>query len=157
MSGKFHLSHNTFAFQSFLIQFRIARTLVFSVNGHGMYLSSPSELTKFTISSSFCENLPDMVGSVYNSPKDLPEPPKQSFLKGFFGGAPTPLDRDELFNESNAGKASKTTARLIPGSMEHSKAHATAMGGEFAKLREVCRSQQSFPLEKKTLVFVLFN
>ena len=102
-----------------------------------MYLSSPSELTKFTILASFCDNLPDMIGSVYNGPKDLPEPPKQSFLKGFFGGTPTPLDREELFGETNAGKAPKTMARLIPGSVEHTKAQSSAIGGEFAKLKEV--------------------
>lgn len=115
----------------------IARTLTFSTNGHGMYLSSPSELTKFTISANFAENLPDMVGALYTAPKELPEPPRQSFLKGFFGGAPTPLDREELFGESNSGKALKATARLIPGSSEHAKAHTAALGGEFAKLREV--------------------
>ncbi|XP_027194887.1 syntaxin-binding protein tomosyn isoform X3 [Dermatophagoides pteronyssinus] len=119
-----------------LTDVRIARTILFSVNGHGMYLSSPSELTKFTILASFCDNLPDMIGSVYNGPKDLPEPPKQSFLKGFFGGTPTPLDREELFGETNAGKAPKTMARLIPGSVEHTKAQSSAIGGEFAKLKE---------------------
>lgn len=111
--------------------------MLFSVNGHGMYLSSPSELTKFTILASFSDNLPDMLGSIYTCPKELPEPPKQSFLKGFFGGTPTPLDREELFGESTSGKASKTVARLIPGSMEHSKAQTSAIGGEFSKLREV--------------------
>lgn len=119
-----------------LTDVRIARTILFSVNGHGMYLSSPSELTKFTILSSFCDNLPDMLGSVYSGPKELPEPPKQSFLKGFFAGTPTPLDRDELFGETNAGKAPKAMARLIPGSVEHSKQQTSAIGGEFAKLRE---------------------
>lgn len=102
-----------------------------------MYLSSPSELTKFTILASFCDNLPDMIGSVNTGPKELPEPPKQSFLKGFFGGTPTPLDREELFGETNAGKAPKTMARLIPGSIEHAKSQSSAIGGEFAKLKEV--------------------
>ncbi|KAH9511947.1 Syntaxin-binding protein 5, variant 4 [Dermatophagoides farinae] len=119
-----------------LTDVRIARTILFSVNGHGMYLSSPSELTKFTILASFCDNLPDMIGSVYTGPKELPEPPKQSFLKGFFGGTPTPLDREELFGETNAGKAPKTMARLIPGSIEHAKSQSSAIGGEFAKLKE---------------------
>lgn len=80
-----------------------------------------------------------MVGSIYTAPKELPEAPRQSFLgfKGFFGGAATPLDRDELFSVTASGKASQTTARLIPGSAEHAKAHTAAMGGEFAKLKEV--------------------
>ena len=103
-----------------------------------MYLSSPSELTKFTISADFCEKMHDMVGAVFVASKVVPEPPKQSFLKGLFGGAPSPLDKEELFGESSSGKASKTTARLIPGSVEHAKAHTANFGGEFAKLREVC-------------------
>ena len=32
----------------------------------------------------------------------MPEPPKQGFFKGFFGGGAKPLDREELFGGSNA-------------------------------------------------------
>ena len=35
-------------------------------------------------------------------------------IKGFFGGGPKPLDRDELFGES-AGKASSSVAKNIAG------------------------------------------
>ncbi|XP_017493106.1 PREDICTED: syntaxin-binding protein 5-like, partial [Rhagoletis zephyria] len=125
-----------------LTDVRIARTLTFSTNGHGMYLSSPSELTKFTISANFAENLPDMVGALYTAPKELPEPPRQSFLKGFFGGAPTPLDREELFGESNSGKALKATARLIPGSSEHAKGF-TERGERLGKLEDSTAKMQS--------------
>ena len=82
------------------------------------------------------------MGALYTGPKELPEPPRQSFLKGFFGGSPAPLDREELFGESNSGKAQKSTARLIPGSMEHAKAHTANFGGEFGKLREVSHRKQ---------------
>ena len=41
----------------------------------------------------------------------MPEPPKQSFFKGFFGGGVRQLDRDELFGESS-GKPSSTTAQV---------------------------------------------
>ncbi|KAJ6215817.1 hypothetical protein RDWZM_010317 [Blomia tropicalis] len=119
-----------------LTDVRIARTIFFSANGHAMYMSSPSEVTKFTISSSIMETLSEMTESAFTESKPLPEQPKQSFLKGLFGGAPTPLDREELFGEASSGKASKTTARLIPGSIDHAKAHTSAIGGEFAKLRE---------------------
>ena len=44
----------------------------------------------------------------------MPEPPKQGFLKGLFGGGPKPLDREELFGE-NSGKASTSLAKTIPG------------------------------------------
>ena len=33
---------------------------------------------------------------------EMPEPPKQGFFKGFFGGGAKPLDREELFGGSNA-------------------------------------------------------
>ena len=42
----------------------------------------------------------------------MPEPPKQSFFKGFFGGGAKQLDRDELFGE---GKASSTVAQVTQG------------------------------------------
>jgi len=35
-------------------------------------------------------------------------------IKGFFGGGPKPLDRDELFGES-AGKASSSVAKNVSG------------------------------------------
>ena len=41
----------------------------------------------------------------------MPEPPKQSFFKGFFGGGVRQLDRDELFGESS-GKASSSVAQV---------------------------------------------
>ena len=42
----------------------------------------------------------------------MPDPPKQSFFKGFFGGGVKQLDRDELFGE---GKASSTVAQVTQG------------------------------------------
>ena len=45
---------------------------------------------------------------------ELPEAPKQSFLKGLFGGGPKPLDREELFGETS-GKPSSSLAKNIPG------------------------------------------
>jgi hypothetical protein len=102
-----------------------------------MYLSSPSELTKFTISSTFRDNIPDMVGALFIAAKELPEPPKPSFLKGLFGGGMSTLDREELFNETNSGKPSKTTARHIPGTMDQLKTQTGSLGSEMARVREV--------------------
>ena len=45
----------------------------------------------------------------------MPDAPRQGFLKGLFGGGPKVLDREELFGESNAGKASSSLAKTIPG------------------------------------------
>ena len=42
----------------------------------------------------------------------MPDPPKQSFFKGFFGGGVKQLDRDALFEE---GKASTTVAKVTQG------------------------------------------
>lgn len=107
-----------------------------------MYMSSPSEVSKFTISSSFAALIPDMIGTVYTGPKELPEPPKQGFLKGLFGGMATPFDRDETFGESCAGKPSKTTARLISGAadakIDSSKLTPGSFASDMAKLKEVC-------------------
>lgn len=36
-----------------------------------------------------------MVGEVF-LPRDMPEPPKESFFRGLFGGGARPLDREEL-------------------------------------------------------------
>lgn len=74
---------------------RIARTLTFSTNGHGLYLSSPSEISKFTISSDSRETIANMAGLLFQA-KEMPEPPKQSFFKGLFAGGPSMLDREEL-------------------------------------------------------------
>jgi syntaxin-binding protein 5 len=106
-----------------------------------MYMSSPSTLTKFTILSSFRDLMADMVGTLFTAAKELPEPPKPTFLKSLFGGGTSSLDREELFGESNAGKPSKTTARHIPGTsagMEQMKAQTGTMAAEMARLREVC-------------------
>lgn len=37
----------------------------------------------------------EMIGELF-SPIDMPEPPKESFFKGLFGGGARNLDREEL-------------------------------------------------------------
>lgn len=37
----------------------------------------------------------EMIGELF-IPHDMPEPPKESFLKGLFGGGVRALDREEL-------------------------------------------------------------
>nr|XP_021206651.1 syntaxin-binding protein 5 isoform X3 [Bombyx mori] len=92
---------------------QIAKTFCFSNRGHGLYLASPSEIQKFTIDAEFCQQLNEMLGEVFLA-RDMPEPPKESFFRGLFGGGARPLDREELFGESS-GKASRTVAKHIPG------------------------------------------
>ncbi|XP_026472199.1 syntaxin-binding protein 5 isoform X3 [Ctenocephalides felis] len=97
-----------------LSELRIAKTFCFSNRGHGLYLTSPSELQKFTVCAEFCTQLPEMMCELFVA-TDMPEPPKESFFKGLFGGGPRPLDREELFGESS-GKANRSVARVIqPG------------------------------------------
>lgn len=44
----------------------------------------------------FCSNLlQDMMGTLFLT-KEMPEPPKQGFFKGLFGGGPSILDKEEL-------------------------------------------------------------
>ncbi|CAH2210287.1 jg3099 [Pararge aegeria aegeria] len=75
---------------------QIAKTFCFSNRGHGLYLASPTEIQKFTIDAEFCQQLNEMIGELF-LPRDMPEPPKESFFRGLFGGGSRPLDREELF------------------------------------------------------------
>ncbi|KOB67766.1 putative tomosyn [Operophtera brumata] len=74
---------------------QIAKTFCFSNRGHGLYLASATEIQKFTIDAEFCNSLYEMLGELF-LPRDMPEPPKESFFRGFFGGGSRPLDREEL-------------------------------------------------------------
>lgn len=135
-----------------LVDTRIARTFCFSNNGHGLYMCSPSELQKFSISSTFCDSLQEMLGTLYLT-KEMPEPPKQSFFKGLFGGGPSTLDREELFGEAS-GKASKSVARHIPGNVniEHMRSQTSTLAGELAKARQGLteRGEALTQLEERT-------
>ncbi|XP_043275944.1 syntaxin-binding protein 5 isoform X5 [Venturia canescens] len=92
---------------------QIAKTICLSNRGHALYLSSPTEIQKFTVSTEFCSELTEMMGDLFVA-HDMPEPPKESFFKGLFGGGARSLDREELFGESS-GRASRTVAKHIPG------------------------------------------
>ncbi|CAH0399634.1 unnamed protein product [Chilo suppressalis] len=124
-----------------LSELRIARTFCFSNRGHGLYLASPSEIQKFTIDAEFCQQLNEMLGELF-LPRDMPEPPKESFFRGLFGGGSRPLDREELFGEGS-GKPNRTVAKHVPGvpgagagpaAME---ARATSAAGEVARAHQL--------------------
>lgn len=51
-----------------------------------------------TISDRCCacsQQLNEMLGELF-LPRDMPEPPKESFFRGLFGGGSRPFDREEL-------------------------------------------------------------
>ncbi|XP_060801515.1 syntaxin-binding protein 5 isoform X2 [Amyelois transitella] len=113
---------------------QIAKTFCFSNRGHGLYLASPTEVQKFTIDAEFCQQLNEMLGELF-LPRDMPEPPKESFFKGLFGGGARPLDREELFGEGS-GKPNRAVARHIPGAhapLEQLGARASSAAGEVAR------------------------
>jgi syntaxin-binding protein 5 len=93
---------------------QIAKTFCFSNRGHGLFLNTPSEVQRFSVSTEFCQSLPEMMGELFQ-PHEMPEPPKQSFFIGLFGGGSRSIDREELFGESTSGKAPKLVAKLVPG------------------------------------------
>ncbi|CAF4849147.1 unnamed protein product [Pieris macdunnoughi] len=113
---------------------QIAKTFCFSNRGHGLYLASPTEIQKFTIDTEFCQQLTEMMGELF-LPRDMPEPPKESFFRGLFGGGIRPLDREELFGESS-GKPNRTVAKHIPG-CEGVAARASAATGEIARAHQL--------------------
>lgn len=45
--------------------------------------------------SDFSQFINEMIGELF-IPHDMPEPPKESFFKGLFGGGARSLDREEL-------------------------------------------------------------
>ncbi|CAH2046676.1 unnamed protein product, partial [Iphiclides podalirius] len=115
-----------------LSELRIAKTFCFSNRGHGLYLASPTEIQKFTIDAEFCQQLNEMLGELF-LPRDMPEPPKEGFFRGLFGGGARPLDREELFGESS-GKPNRAVAKHIPGGeVAALGARASSAAGEVAR------------------------
>ncbi|KAK7794266.1 hypothetical protein R5R35_013601 [Gryllus longicercus] len=132
---------------------QIARTFCFSNRGHGLYLCSPSEVQKFTVSSEFCVSLTEMVGELF-LPHDMPEPPKESFFKGLFGGGSRSLDREELFGEAS-GRASRTVAKHIPGpsaNIEDMGRRVTSVTSEVGRAHQMMveRGEKLGQLEDRT-------
>ncbi|XP_029661472.1 syntaxin-binding protein 5 isoform X8 [Formica exsecta] len=129
---------------------QIAKTLCFSNRGHGLYLSSPMEIQKFSVSSEFCAELTEMMGDLFIG-HDMPEPPKEGFFKGLFGGGSRSLDREELFGESS-GRASRTVAKHIPGPNDAIRERVTSATGEvnIAHQMVVERGEKLSQLEERS-------
>ncbi|MFT7797567.1 syntaxin-binding protein 5 isoform X1 [Arapaima gigas] len=136
-----------------LTDMRIARTFCFSNHGQAMYLTSPTEIQRITYSQEMCENLQEMLGELF-TPVETPEAPNRGFFKGLFGGGAQSLDREELFGEFAAGKASRSLAQHIPGpgGIEGMKGAASGVVGELARARIALdeRGQKLGELEERT-------
>jgi len=117
----------------------LSRTMCFTNFGHGLFFVNPTEIQKFSISSEFMRQLPEMRGRVFTKDIPMPEPPKQGFLKGasslLFGGGPKPTDRDELFGE-HAGKAQSGVAQRTGGNMVPLQANASGGTSEVSKAKD---------------------
>ncbi|XP_043927450.1 syntaxin-binding protein 5-like isoform X2 [Protopterus annectens] len=136
-----------------LTDMRIARTFCFTNGGQALYLCSPTEIQRITYSQEMCDNLQDMLGDLF-TPVETPEIQNRGFLKGLFGGSGQGFDREELFGEAAAGKASKSLAQHIPGpaGIEGVKGAAGGVVGELARARIALdeRGQRLGELEEKT-------
>eukprot|EP00063_Salmo_salar_P077769 XP_014052604.1 PREDICTED: syntaxin-binding protein 5-like isoform X1 [Salmo salar] len=136
-----------------LTDMRIARTFCFSNLGQAMYLTSPTEIQRITYSQETCDNLQEMLGELF-TPIETPEAPNRGFFKGLFGGGAQSLDREDLFGETAAGKASRSLAQHIPGpqGMEGMKGAASGVVGDLARARIALdeRGQKLGELEDRT-------
>ncbi|XP_043987127.1 syntaxin-binding protein 5-like isoform X2 [Gambusia affinis] len=140
-----------------LTDMRIARTFCFTNEGQALYLSSPTEIQRITYSQEMCDNLQEMLGELF-TPIETPEAQNRGFLKGFFGGNAHTFDREELFGEAAAGKASRSLAQHIPGQggVEGMKVAASGVVGELARARIALdeRGQRLGELEDRTALMM---
>ncbi|XP_075336075.1 syntaxin-binding protein 5-like isoform X12 [Odontesthes bonariensis] len=140
-----------------LTDMRIARTFCFTNGGQALYLSSPTEIQRITYSQEMCDNLQEMLGELF-TPIETPEAQNRGFLKGFFGGNSQTFDREELFGEAAAGKASRSLAQHIPGQagMEGMKVAASGVVGDLARARIALdeRGQRLGELEDRTALMM---
>ncbi|KAM8736939.1 syntaxin-binding protein 5 isoform X3 [Acanthopagrus latus] len=136
-----------------LTDMRIARTFSFSNLGQALYLTSATEIQRITYSQETCDNLQEMLSELF-TPVETPEAPNRGFFKGLFGGGAQSLDREDLFGETAAGKASRSLAQHIPGpgGMEGMKGAASGVVGDLARARIALdeRGQKLGELEERT-------
>ncbi|KAM7403472.1 hypothetical protein PAMA_004096 [Pampus argenteus] len=136
-----------------LTDMRIARTFCFSNMGQALYLTSSTEIQRITYSQETCDNLQEMLSELF-TPVETPEAPNRGFFKGLFGGGAQSLDREDLFGETTAGKASRSLAQHIPGpgNMEGMKGAASGVVGDLARARIALdeRGQKLGELEERT-------
>jgi len=82
-----------------------------------MYMCSPTEIQKLSLSSEANENIKEMQGDLF-IPCNMPEAPRQGFFKNLFNAASVissaSIEREELFGEGS-GKASKGLTKYMAG------------------------------------------
>ncbi|XP_055709025.1 syntaxin-binding protein 5 isoform X2 [Phlebotomus papatasi] len=133
---------------------QISKAFCFSNKGHGLYLATPTELQKFTLCVDFCIQFTNEMMCELFQAHDMPEPPKESFFKGLFGGGSRSLDREELFGESS-GKANRSVAKHIPGpsaNLEALGARASTATSEISRAHQLAmeRGEKLSQLEDRT-------
>ncbi|CAH2218752.1 syntaxin-binding 5-like isoform X2 [Pelobates cultripes] len=136
-----------------LTDMRIARTFCFTNGGQALYLTSPTEIQRVTYSQEMYDSLQEMLGDLF-SLVETPEAQNKGFLKGLFGGSGQTFDREELFGEAAAGKASRSLAQHIPGQggLEGVKGAATGVAADLYRARIGLdeRGQRLGELEERT-------
>ncbi|UJR25564.1 hypothetical protein I4U23_006909 [Adineta vaga] len=81
----------------------IGLSFTFTNRGHGLFMCSPTEIQKITISSDVKEQINEMLCELYSPAILMPEAPKQNFFAKLFASNAI-IDSDQLFGEA-AGKA----------------------------------------------------
>ncbi|CAF1945267.1 unnamed protein product [Rotaria magnacalcarata] len=81
----------------------IGLTFTFTNRGHGLYMCSPTEIQKITLSADVKEQINEMLCELYSPSITMPEAPKQNFFAKLFASNAM-VDADQLFGET-AGKA----------------------------------------------------
>lgn len=118
----------------------------------------------------------EMIGELF-SPVDMPEPPKESFFKGLFGGGARNLDREELceyintvesififqiltnsssmaflVGESGSGKPNRSVAKHIPGpNLQELGSRASTAASEISRAHQLAveRGEKLSQLEER--------
>jgi len=129
---------------------RVTQTFCFSLNCHALYFCSPSEIQKLTLSAEVSESLSEMAGELF-LPSDMPEAPKQGFLKTLFNvGTASDIDREELFGESS-GKAAKGIAKYT-GGMAQAQDNANVAVSDISRARQLAmeRGEKLGDLDERT-------
>lgn len=134
----------------------ISSSLRMSRNGHCLYQPSVGEICKFTLSAHYRSLVNEMTGALY-VPRDMPEMARANFFKSLFSvtssAAARQSNRDELFGECSAGKASRGVATHIAGMEKLKSAAAGTLGHEMRMAREGLdeRGEKLSEIEDKTL------
>lgn len=89
--------------------FRIESNVNFNLDGHLAHFASHSELAKYCANSALHDNLlalkPNLAKDI-----EIPEPPKQGFIKAIFSVGSVPFEKDEVFANNAPQPTTSQTA-----------------------------------------------